>query len=179
MKKQLVMGLAAAMAFGVAMGGVSSVHAATGDDNRDVTVSYDNRNVIPDPDKPAGTEDWAVAVPSSIVFTDAQKTRTDVGVELIGYNGATLADVDAAHPGLSVNVKTKSLNGMTLNMGNDKVAYTLDYDGTAVTGTTDTGIADLTVATNKKDGTATMTGTATQMGTHTDTLTYTIAGNGK
>lgn len=183
MKKQFVMGLAAAMAFGVAMGGVSSVHAATGEDSRDVPVTYDNRNVIPDPDQPAGSEDWAVAVPSSIVFTDDNKTRTNVGVELIGYNGSSLDDVELAHPGLSVNVKTQSTNGMTLNLGTDKVAYTLTYGPEAskieVTGKTDTEIADLTVAAPKKDGKAVMTGTATQMGVHTDTLNYTIQGNGK
>jgi len=126
-------------------------------------VSYDNRNMIPDPDNPADPQ-WAVLVPSAIKFTDEQKT-VDTTIELTGMNGKPLA------AGLSVDVTVASTNGYTLNNEDDsqKLAYELYAEGTLVTDT----VATLTDTNTKKPGNAVLKGTATSLGSYTDTLTYT------
>ena len=171
MKKQLVMGLATAMAF--TMSGVSAFAATTGD--KEVPVTYDNRNIIPDPENPGETAQWGVSVPTAIVFTVTAKTKM-ADVELMGINGGKLSDLSDT---FEVEVKTKSKNGMKLYLdaaGKDDVAYTLAYGGTSLTGTTESKIATLmkTPDKAKQAGTATLTGTATKLGSHIDTLTYTI-----
>jgi len=128
-------------------------------------VSYDNRNMIPDPDNPADPQ-WAVLVPSAIKFTDEQKT-VDTTIELTGMNGKPLA------AGLSVDVTVASTNGYTLNNndGSQKLAYELYSEGTLVTADADT-VAKLSAADTKRPGNAVLKGTATSLGSYTDTLTY-------
>lgn len=173
MKKKMLT-MAAALMAATAMTGVSSAFAAEG--TKDVPVTYDNRNIIPDPDNPDNAE-WGVVVPTAIVFTETVKER-DADVELVGMNGHTITELS---DDFAATVKVKSKNGMLLQLtdGSDQVSYTLDYEGTGVTGKTDVDIASLTKADALKTGKAKLAGEATKLGDHTDTLTYTVTGNGK
>lgn len=173
MKKKMLT-MAAALMAATAMTGVSSTFAAEG--TKDVPVTYDNRNIIPDPDHPDGAE-WGVVVPTAIVFTDTNKQR-DADVELVGMNGHKIDELSDA---FEATVRVKSKNGMLLKLadGSDAVDYTLNYEGTGVTGTTDVDIATLTKAAPLKDGKANLVGEAKILGDHTDTLTYTVKGNGQ
>lgn len=131
-------------------------------------VSYDNTNSIPDPEHP-DQPGWAVKIPSTIVFTDANPLL-NVGVELIAVHGGTLPTTD-------VTVTVASANAYKLQLGTagtDDVPYVLQYGGTTMNNTTHKTVGTLNQTTTTIAGTATLNGTAQQTGDHTDTLTYTI-----
>lgn len=129
-------------------------------------VTYDNRNYIPDPENPDSPE-WAVAIPTSINFTDDNK-EIDASVELVtrGPNGKLPTD--------SVKVSVQSANGYKLKNGVEEISYKLTYDAT-LSGTTKSDIAILTSSATKKTGTAILgSEVAKTRGAYTDRLTYTI-----
>lgn len=130
-------------------------------------VSYDNTNSVPDPDNP-DNPDWAVKIPSSVVFTDANSS-INVDVELISVNGGTLPTTD-------IKVTVASKNNYMLQMtgvDTDDVSYILQYGGTSMS-STNTTVGTLKDSNTKATGTARLAGTAKKTGAHTDTLTYTI-----
>ena len=164
MKRRILSGiLVAAMA--TAMLG-TTVLAETGTATTD--VSYNNTNQIPDPDNPEDA-DWAVEVPSSIVFTDDVK-EVDATVRLVATEGGSIEGVS------NIDVTVVSDNGYELQLsgGADPVAYTLTYDQQTANSET---VGTLSTENNTISGKAVMTGTATQSGNHTDTLTYTVDTN--
>lgn len=147
--------------------GVVPVQAATG--VGETNVSYSNDNNIPDPDNPNDPH-WAVAIPSSITFTDKNRSA-DATVELKSMNGYDLPT------GGTITVKVTSTNSYGLHaVGADKdiMPYTLSYGANRMTASTNT-VGDL-VATNKIEGTAVLDANATAKvkGSHTDTLEYSI-----
>lgn len=171
MKKLLTGITAAALTFGAIAPSMSVFAAEKGEKN--VPVTYDNRNIIPDPDNPNDAA-WGVVVPTAIAFTDT-KTEVAANVELVGMNGHVISELGDK---FSVNVKVKSANGMKLVYDTDSLGYTLAYGDVDVIGTTDVPVADLTVAAPEKVGKATFNGDkAKKLGNHTDTLTYTIQDN--
>lgn len=148
----------------------AAVNAGTG-----TTVSYDNSTNIPDPDHP-GNPQWAVKVPSSIKFTDANK-KVDATVSIESINGGTM-------PSYPLYVSVKSSNGYKLNLtGNkDPLDYDLQYGGKSVKAEANKAVDLGTFTANTADkskiiGTATLSSTqsATETGSHTDTLTYMIS----
>lgn len=144
-------------------------NAATG--SKDVEVTYNNQNVITDPDNP-GSPEWQVAIPSGINFTEDKKTA-DVGIELQNPDGTTY---DGGT--LSVQVSVQSENGYKLKKGmSSEVGYDLSYgDKTMVKqAATDEEIAILSESSTSKAGLAKLSDdVATELGKHTDKLTYTV-----
>ena len=161
MKRRILSGiLVAAMA--TAMLG-TTVFAETGTATTD--VSYNNTNQITDPDNPEDPQ-WAVEVPSSIVFTDDVK-EVDATVKLVATDGGSISGVS----NVEVTVASANTYKLELSGGADPVDYTLTYSGqTANNGT----VGSLSESTATISGKAVMTGTAKQAGDHTDTLTYTV-----
>lgn len=149
--------------------GVIANAATPGD--KDVQVTYNNQNVITDPDNP-GAPQWQVAIPSGINFTEDKKTA-DVSVELQKMDGNPYTDA-----GLNVAVKIKSKNSYALkkNNSNSTLDYTVSYgDKTMVKNDQVQDIGTLNDSENKKSGLAKLSdGVATELGNHTDTLTYTV-----
>lgn len=167
MKRRILSGiLVAAMA--TAMLG-TTVLAETGTATTD--VSYNNTNQIPDPDNPEDA-DWAVEVPSSIVFTDTVK-EVDATVKLVAIDNADISDVKNVQVTVESEISdSEDPYTLTLTGGADPVEYTLKYENQGA----NSGIVG-TLAGNGAtsiSGTAVMTGTATAAGNHTDTLTYTV-----
>lgn len=161
MKRRILSGiLVAAMA--TAMLG-TTVFAETGTATTD--VSYNNTNQITDPDNPEDPQ-WAVEVPSSIVFTDDVK-EVDATVKLVATDGGSIEGVS----NVSVTVASDNEYELELAGGADPVDYTLTYSGQDANSGT---VGTLSTETNTISGKAVMTGTATQSGNHTDTLTYTV-----
>lgn len=162
-----------AMSLGAVTGPITTYAATT---DQDVNVTYDNTNVVTDPDNP-NTPTWGVSIQTAVTFLDTAKER-DANVELVGVNGHVVADLPS---NLSVEIKVKSQKGMNLELDTtstdkDPVAYTLTYGSTSVTGTTAIKVATLTKTAPKETGKATLTGAAKVKGTHKDVLTYTIEG---
>lgn len=154
-------------AFAMAMvvsGTTSGVFAAT--QTGTTNVSYDNTNSIPDPGNPDNS-DWAVKIPSSIVFSDTVK-KVDASVELVAVNGGVLPTTD-------ITITVASTNDYTLDLASkdDAMQYALMYGGTTMSNTTTT--VGIVKDTNTKiSGEAVLKGSAKKVGAHTDTLTYTV-----
>lgn len=168
--------LAAAAVTAMALGTVASpmtTYAATSDQT--VNVTYDNTNVVTDPDNP-NTPTWGVSVQTAVTFLDTAKER-NADVELVGVNGHAVSELPT---NLSVEVNVKSKNALKLELdattNKDPVAYTLVYGTANVSGTTAVKVATLTKTAPKQEGKATLTGAAKVKGTHKDVLTYTIEG---
>ena len=163
MKRRILSGiLVAAMATAM----FATTAFAMEDNQAETKVSYNNTNQIPDPDDPEDPQ-WAVEVPSSIVFTDDIK-EVDATVKLVATEGGSISGVS----GVNVAVASAHKYKLELAGGADPVEYTLTYSGqTANSGTVGT-LAETTA--EEISGKAVMTGTATQAGDHTDTLTYTV-----
>lgn len=173
MKNKRILATATAMAAALALGAlVNPIETLAATKDETVNVTYDNTNVVVDPDHP-NTAQWGVSVQTAITFLDSAKTRS-ADVALVGVNGHDLADLADS---LIVEVKVASAKGMKLELDGtekDPVNYTLQYGQTNVTGTTQTSIAELTKTSHTKAGTATLTGAAKVKGTHKDILTYNI-----
>lgn len=144
-------------------------NAATG--SKDVQVTYNNQNVIPDPDNP-GAPQWQVAIPSGINFSESKKTA-DVGIELQNPDGTVYDQLD----NLNVQVSVQSEKGYKLVKNTSEVGYDLSYgDKTmAKAVATDEEIAILSKAEVSKAGLARLSDdVAKELGKHTDKLTYTV-----
>lgn len=166
MKRQLKIVAVAALVLGVLVTPVSAAETS------DVPVSYDNRNVIEDPN---GV--WGVVVPTAVTFTDT-KTTQNVDVELVGMNGYTLTDF--TNPSFAVNVDLKSLNSYKLLNGTIEAEYNVVYGSLTLdnANAAEASIATLTATANEQTGTANLTKKPTAKGTYTDTLTYTVTATG-
>lgn len=168
MKRRILSGiLVAAMATTMI---ATTAFAATDDGTTNVT--YNNTNQVTDPgvDDPTDAE-WAVEIPSNIVFTD-DVTEADATVRLVPVNGAE--DVSTVS-GVTVTVSSAKDYTLQLSDGSDPVAYTLTYNDTVMSSVeTSVGTLDGTTDTTEIAGVAKLTGTATKVGEHTDVLTYTV-----
>lgn len=152
-------------------------NAATASSGKNVEVTYNNQNVVTDPDNP-GAPQWQVSIPSGVNFTEDKKI-VDVSVELQDMSGVAITSQD----NLSVNVKIKSQNGYALKKGSSSsVGYSVAYGNKTMQkqANTDEAIGDLVGkdGENKINGLATLgADVATELGKHVDTLTYTIQKN--
>ena len=135
--------------------------------SKEVPVTYNNTNIIEDPDSDEQLAKWGVSIPSSIVFTDEAKV-VDTTVKLVpkGEEGS-IADVE----NVVVSVTSDNQYKLTLEDGSDEVGYNLIYGENVNNGTVGTLDGTNVVSVS---GTAELTGTATAAGEHTDTLTYTV-----
>lgn len=151
------------------LSGVVANATAGVESGKNVEVTYNNQNVITDPDNP-GAPQWQVAIPSGINFTEDKKIA-DISVELQDMNGDAYTS-----SGLNVKVGIASENGYKLKKGVSEVSYKVAYDE-VITGTASqkTDIGTLNSSKNKIDGLATLgEEVATELGKHVDTLTYTV-----
>ncbi|EAD7292670.1 hypothetical protein ABZ40_13410 [Listeria monocytogenes] len=164
MKKIKLVVIAVMMIMVLSMG--KEVYAAATASSKNIPVTYDN-TLVPDPDNP-GAATWGVSLPGKIMFSDNQKTVSDLDVTLKGMSGYDIPD------GLSVDVSVKSLNGFNVKHNDTLISYTLNYDGTLLTGKGDNVLTELTKDSFTRKGTATLTGTTTVQGSYSDTLTYTV-----
>lgn len=166
-KKVLSLLAVGAITTSMLSGVVANATTATGGKN--VEVTYNNQNVITDPDNP-GAPQWQVAIPSGINFTEDKKTA-DVSVELQNMEGDPYTSGD-----LKVNVKVKSANSYELVKDSSRVGYKLAYGDTVMTkNALDQEVGTLTNVQQKKEGLATLgDDVATELGKHVDTLTYTV-----
>lgn len=158
--------LAAALAVGMMVPMAStSAFAATKTGTTD--VSYDNTNIVPDPGNP-DNPDWGVSIPSSIVFTDANK-KVDASVELVSINGGTLPATD-----VTITVASQKAYKLNTAANDDEMSYALIYGNKTMTAVANE-VGKLKAGTVKVTGQAVLTGTAKKIGSHTDLLTYTIS----
>ena len=145
-------------------------NAAGVEGSKDVQVTYNNQNAIPDPDNP-GAPQWQVAIPSGINFTEDKKTA-DVGIELQNADGT-----EYTGEAINVDVSVASKNGYELRKGGSEVSYDLSYGTKTMqkqVGTKEK-IATLSESKKTEDGLARLSDdVATELGNHTDTLTYTV-----
>lgn len=137
--------------------------------SKDVQVTYNNQNSIPDPDNP-GAPQWQVAIPSGINFTEDKKT-VDVGIELQNPDGETYNGGE-----LNVKVSVASENSYKLNKGGSSVGYDLSYGSNTMEKNSNS--QEITVLSNtdtSEDGLARLSDdVASELGKHTDKLTYTV-----
>lgn len=180
-KKLTLATLATVVGGTTTFGSVSALAVTTGD--APVPVTYNNMSIIPDPDQPQSTN-WAVGIPSAIIFTD-EKDSIDVPVQLYAYeNGKPTDNLDAlknSTPDLSLQISVKSNSSYQLSniLGNNNQEYgeyELSYEGKPTyTGNSDNVIGTLHIM-NKTviNGTAKLTNKATSEGYFQDILTYTI-----
>lgn len=160
-KKLLVSVLTAGMVITATTGNVMAA-----DQTGITSVTYDNRNNVPDPENP-DTPQWAVTIPSAVTFTDDNKI-IDASVELMAKNGGSLPITD-------VTVTVASANNYKLKNGGDELGYKLIYADTTMTDV-NTEAAKLKESNTKQEGKAVLGGDmASVRGSYTDTLTYTIS----
>lgn len=150
-------------------------------------VSYNNANVIPDPDGDPAT--WGVEVPKAITFTDKVKSiRADVKLVDLSSNKTPEYPKNEAS---GVTVKVQSENGYFMELSDpdekDPLKYTLGYDknydkkidtkdeNMEIQKATDEIIGKLYVGNEKIMGLAVKQSDALQTGNHTDRLIYTIS----
>lgn len=168
MKKRILSGiLVAAMATTMI---ATTAFAAEKTGTTDVT--YNNTNQITDPGETDPTDaQWAVEIPSNIVFTDDVK-EADATVRLVPINGAE--DVNDV-TGVTVTVSSENDYNLELSDDSDPVSYTLTYGGQVMNNSSQTSVGTLSGPSNTEIvGVAELTGTATKVGEHTDVLTYTV-----
>lgn len=167
------------MALAMAVTLFSTTALAAGS-SRTTQVVYDSSSETPDPDNPTNPQ-WAVQVPTAIVFTDEAGGRdANANVTLLKKGGATDFPTD------KIKVEVASKNGYKLQLngtaGVDDLVYSLDYEDTQMPqtkGSVDNGTAKTLLGhVNKSHEVITSTAHLRQdamvTGTHTDTLTYTI-----
>lgn len=164
-KKILSLVAAGAITITAMSGGVASAAGVEG--SKDVNVTYNNQNVITDPDNP-GNPEWQVAIPSGINFTDTNKV-VDTTIELQNPDGSVYSG-DA----LNVDVSVASQNDYKLIKGASSVGYTLGYGSKTMT-TADQTIGTLSDTKTSEAGQARLgDDVATELGNHIDKLTYTV-----
>ncbi|MGX8833676.1 hypothetical protein ACWG0P_05625 [Amedibacillus sp. YH-ame6] len=192
--KKLKVFLTGAMAFAMMMPmGMTAVNAAesdpdSGDYNSQTDVSFDDRNIIPDPDHPESPE-WGIQIPSTVKLTK-NNVGADNGVD-VSVKMVTMAE-DGELTDSSVKVWVKSGNVYKLkDTTTTQLRYGLTYTQSGAIGA-DVSITDKTSNANgylqvaditgaKSDNTkATVEGkayllqTPTKSGNLTDTLTYVV-----
>lgn len=166
----------------------------------DTTVTYDNRNVIPD-----DNHEYGMIIPTAISFTEAGGTA-DASVSITGINGHKLSD----WKDLDVTVHVKSANTMSLKSEDSKTAaYQIVMDknkdesfdhttpadtnedqllnsatenigdtvGSGVDLALHLGVGGTTVTEYKGEAKLMDITTATTKGQYTDTLTYSFTEN--
>lgn len=148
-------------------------------------VSYNNANVIPDPDGHPAT--WGVEVPKAITFTDKVKSiRADVKLVDLSSDGNPGYPNEAD----AIAVKVQSENGYFMELSDpdekDPLKYTLGYDknydktidakteNMKIQKATDEEFGKLWDANKTIKGLAVKQSDALQTGNHTDRLIYTI-----
>lgn len=166
-----------ALAVGLILPAVAGTVNAADSTPTNVPVTYDNRNIIPDPDRPQYAE-WGVSIPTAIKFTDST-TVVDTSLELVHLNGSTTF-VDK-----NIDVSVQSTNSFDLKLnGTDdtyKVPYTLMYENQPVTKDNNAhSVATLngggsTVVTFKEGKAVLGEVKVSKRGEYSDTLTYVVS----
>ncbi|NBA56633.1 hypothetical protein [Enterococcus hirae] len=161
--------------------GSGAAFADAKEETKDAKVTYDNRNLINDPDH---TNDpfYVIATPGNVTFTDDNKTF-DGSVQMLKPDASGFYEGDGV-----ADVSVQSANQYDLKLdGADPVAYDFLYASTkGATAATDkkmektAGFQKLATM-NKTDNEFhvryKMTGKATKQGAHTDTLTFKVTSN--
>lgn len=154
---------------GLVVSDASVVHAAAPSE-KGVPVTYDNRTVLPD-----GNGQYGMIIPTSISFTDTNKTA-NADVEITGVGGYNL-DVDWTT--LDVLVKVKSDNSYKLTGTGPNIDYQLKMTNNANEFEANDTAQEITKhfgvggnAVKKETGEAKLTGKATVKGQYSDRLTY-------
>lgn len=140
---------------------------------KEVPVSYNNTQLIPDPGNPTDPK-WGVSIPTAISFKD-NATAVQIPVQLYSINQGTPSKDVSQLNGLTVDISIESLNAYklqeTLNNNGEELSYTVAYD-TQIN--TNGVIARLSQNNPVQPGTASLDKQSLSVGYFTDTLTYTI-----
>lgn len=170
----------AAGVFAVPVMATDGKNDGEGTNPENTIVSYNNANVIPDPD--GAPAKWGVEVPKAITFTDqVNSIKADVKLVDLSANGNPGYPTAAA----PVTVKVQSKNGYVMELSDpdekDPLQYTLGYTqgggmvNAPIAKETDFVIGALHDGNKKIPGLAVKLSTAQQTGNHTDRLVYTIS----